>query len=148
MKVASAHPTTRHDLDRRHWLSAALAAVAICVTLSVAIGVRPASAQTVAVVDVVKVAEGFRASKLLGTKVVNSADEEVGSLDDLIFDDDRLVYAILQVGAFLGIGGYLVAVPYEDLEISDAGRRIVLTSGGSKEELQQTEEFSYGQNQQ
>ncbi len=148
MKVAIAHSTTRHDFHQRHWFSAALAAAAICAALNMAIDVRPANAQTVTVVDVVKVADGFRASKLLGTKVINSANEEVGTLDDLIFDQDRLVYAILQVGAFLGLGGYLVAVPYENLEISDAGRRIVLTSGGSKEELQQTQEFKYGQNQQ
>ena len=140
MKVAIAHATELRDRHQRHWLSAALLAAAVCTALSVTVSVRPAIAQTVTVVDVVKVAEGFRASKLLGTKVVNSANEDVGTLDDLIFDQDRLVYAILQVGAFLGLGGYLVAVPYENLEISDAGRRIVLTSGGSKEELQQTEE--------
>ena len=148
MKVAIAHTPTPRDLHRRHWLSAALAAAAFSAALNVAIDARPALAQTVTVVDVVKVAEGFRASKLLGMKVVNTTNEEVGTLDDLIFDKDRLVYAILQVGAFLGLGGYLVAVPYENLEISDAGRRIVLTSGGSKEELQQTEEFNYGQSQQ
>ena len=148
MKVAIAHATEPRDRHQRRWLSAALLAAAACTALSVTVSVRPAIAQTVTVVDVVKVAEGFRASKLLGTKVVNSANEDVGTLDDLIFDQDRLVYAILQVGAFLGLGGYLVAVPYENLEISDAGRRIVLTSGGSKEELQQTEEFNYSQKQQ
>ncbi|MDC9822653.1 PRC-barrel domain-containing protein [Devosia sp. ZB163] len=145
MKVAIAHAAESRNRHQRHWLSAALLAAAACAALSVTVTVRPAIAQTVTVVDVVKVAEGFRASKLLGTKVVNSAKEEVGTLDDLIFDQDRLVYAILQVGAFLGLGGYLVAVPYESLEISDGGRGIVLTSGGSKEELQQTQEFKYGQ---
>lgn len=127
-------------------LSAVLAVAAVCAALNVAT-ISPAAAQTVAVVDVVKVAEGFRASKLLGVKVLNSANEEVGTLDDLIFDKDRLVFAILQVGGFLGIGGYLVALPYDTLEISDAGQKIVLTSGGSKEELQETQQFDYGKDQ-
>ena len=147
MKLAIARAIPSRDLCPRRWLYAGLTAAALCAVLNVTI-VRPVTAQTVTVVDVVKVAEGFRASKLLGTKVVNSASEEVGTLDDLIFDQDRLVYGVLQVGGFLGLGGYLVAVPYENLEVSDAGRRIVLTTGGSKEELQQTQEFSYGQDQQ
>lgn len=146
MKALS-HAKPPRDRDQRHFLSAALAAAAVCAALSIVTDVRPAIAQTVAVVDVVKVAEGFRASKLLGKKVINSANEDVGTLDDLIIDRDRLVYAILQVGAFLGLGGYLVAVPYEYLAISDAGRRIVLTAGGSKEELQKTDEFNYSQDQ-
>ena len=147
MKLAIARAIPSRDLCPRRWLSAALAAASICAVVNTAT-IGPAIAQTVTVVDIVKVAEGFRASKLLGAKVINSANEEVGTLDDLIFDQDRLVYGVLQVGGFLGLGGYLVAVPYENLEVSDAGRRIVLTTGGSKEELQQTQEFSYGQDQQ
>jgi sporulation protein YlmC with PRC-barrel domain len=124
-----------------------MAAAAISGLLVVTID-RPALAQMVTVVDVVKVADGFRASKLLGTKVLNTSNEDVGTLDDFVFDQDRLVYGILQVGAFLGLGGYLVAVPYENLDISDGGHKIVLKTGGSKEELKQTQEFKYGQQQQ
>ena len=148
MKPIVAYASTPHELHPRRLLSATLTAVAICAALNVTIGVAPAVAQTATIVDVVKVAEGFRASKLLGTKVTNTTNEDVGTLDDLILDQDKLVYAILQVGAFLGLGGYLVAVPYGNLEISDAGHKIVLKEGGSKAELQQTQEFRYGAKQQ
>ncbi|MDB5539059.1 MAG: hypothetical protein JWQ89_786 [Devosia sp.] len=123
---------------------AALSLVALPIA---ALTPTPATSQTVTVVDVVQVAQGYRASKLIGTKVRNSANEEIGAIDDLIVDQQKVLYAILQVGGFLGLGGYLVAVPYENLQIADDGKTITLTSGGSKEELQQTQEFKYGEQQ-
>jgi hypothetical protein len=53
----------------------------------------------------------------------------------------------LQVGGFLGLGGFLIAVPYNSLNISPDGKKIVLTQGGSKAELQKTPEFKYPPNQ-
>jgi hypothetical protein len=103
-----------------------------------------ARAQTVQLVDVdVKaVGEGFRASKLLGTKVENEKNEKIGTLDDLVITTDRKLFAVLQVGGFLGLGGYLVALPYESLAIDDHGRKITLT-GASKDAVQKLPEFQY-----
>ena len=126
-------------------MMAALALVALPIG---ALTATPATSQTVTVVDVVQVAQGYRASKLIGTKVKNSANEEIGKLDDLIIDQQKILYAILEVGGFLGLGGYLVAVPYENLQIADGGKTITLTQGGSKEELQKAQEFKYGEQQQ
>ena len=94
------------------------------------------------VVDVVAVAEGYRASKLRGTTVINPANEKIGSLDDLIVGKDRVLFAIIEVGGFLGIGCRLVAVPYTSLQISDAGQHIVLP-GATKEQLKNLPEFKY-----
>jgi len=48
--------------------------------------------------------------------------------------------AVLQVGAFLGLGGRLVAVPYESLIIDERGEKIVLP-GATREELNKLLEF-------
>ncbi len=94
------------------------------------------------VVDVVAVADGYRASKLRGTTVVNPKNEKLGELDDLIVGKDRVLFAIIQVGGFLGLGSYLIAVPYSSLQISDGGRRIVLP-GAAKEQVKGLPEFKY-----
>src|SRR5258707_582945 len=47
-------------------------------------------------VDVEVVAKGHRVSKLLGNSVTNEKNEKVGTLDDLIVDQDRTLFAVLQ----------------------------------------------------
>jgi sporulation protein YlmC with PRC-barrel domain len=96
----------------------------------------------IVVVDVVAVADGYRASKLRGTKVINSKNEKIGELDDLVVGKDRVLFAIVQVGGFLGIGSRLIAVPYTSLQINDDGSRIVLP-GATKQQLEQLPEFKY-----
>jgi hypothetical protein len=94
------------------------------------------------VVDVVAVADGYRFSKLKGTKVVNPQNQELGELDDLIIGKDRVLFAIIEVGGFLGLGSYLIAVPYTSLQISDGGKRIVLP-GATKQSVKALPEFKY-----
>ena len=84
----------------------------------------------------------FRASKLLGTKVENEKNEKIGTLDDLVITTDHKLFAVLQVGGFLGLGGYLVALPYESLAINDHGRKITL-AGASKDAVHKLPEFQY-----
>ena len=128
---------------RRQWLLATVAALALVAGGNLATSTT--MAQAVAVVDVVTVAQGYRASALTGAAVKNADGEEIGSIDDFIIDQDKVLYAILQVGGFLGLGGHLIAVAYGDLEIADDGRTITLTTGGSMEELQNTDEFTYAE---
>jgi sporulation protein YlmC with PRC-barrel domain len=102
----------------------------------------PARAQAVQLVavDIKVVDEGYRASKLMGRSVENDKNQKIGTLDDLVVDKDKALYGILQVGGFLGLGGYLVAVPYHSLDISDDGRKITLP-GASKEALGKLPEY-------
>ena len=93
-------------------------------------------------VDVALVAKGHRASKLIGASVTNDKNENVGSIDDIIIDQKRVLFAVLQVGGFLGIGKHLVAIPYESLQISDDGKKIALP-GATKDELKNLAEFKY-----
>jgi len=47
--------------------------------------------------------------------------------------------AVLQVGGFLGIASRRVAVPYDDLHIDEAARKVVLP-GATKDELRKMAE--------
>ena len=69
-------------------------------------------------------------------------NEKIGTLDDIIIDHSKVMAGVLQVGGFLGIGSRRVAVPYEDLQIDDTGRKIVLPEA-TREELQKLAEFKY-----
>ena len=93
-------------------------------------------------VDVSVVARGYRVSKLTGNTITNEKNERIGTLDDFVIGRDRSLFAILQVGGFLGIGSHLVAVPYDSLVIHDETRKIELP-GAFKEELKRLAEFKY-----
>ncbi|WP_300264376.1 PRC-barrel domain-containing protein [Bradyrhizobium sp.] len=59
----------------------------------------------------------WRASKMVGLKVYNDANENVGSINDLLMDKSGSIkLAVIGVGGFLGMGEHLVAVPYEKLK--------------------------------
>ncbi|QCO03355.1 PRC-barrel domain containing protein (plasmid) [Azospirillum argentinense] len=100
-------------------------------------------AVTLVVVDVKAVAAGYRASKLTGTSVVNDKNEKIGSLDDIIIGRDKVLFAVLEVGGFLGIGAHMVVVPFNDLQLDETGKTITLP-GASKDELKKLPEFKYG----
>jgi hypothetical protein len=100
----------------------------------------------IAAVDVDDVASGYRASELVGSSVVNDRKEKIGTIDDLMIGrDDRVLFAVLQVGGFLGLGGRLIAVPYQALILSeDKGVIRVVLPGATKDELEKLPEFKYG----
>jgi PRC-barrel domain len=92
-------------------------------------------------VDVRTVATGYRSSKIVGSTVVNEANETVGKVDDLIVTpDDKVPFAILSVGGFLGVGTHLVAVPFTSLKMANGK---VELPGATKEALKDLPEFKY-----
>jgi sporulation protein YlmC with PRC-barrel domain len=92
-------------------------------------------------VDVTSLADGYRASKIIGAPVVNEANESIGKVDDvLVGRNDRVLYSVLSVGGFLGVGSKLIAVPYASLQVADD--KMVLP-GGSKDALKALPEFKY-----
>jgi hypothetical protein len=91
--------------------------------------------------DVKTLAAGYRASKVIGSSVVNDANETIGKIDDiLISSDGKQPYAVLSIGGFLGMGSHLVVVPYDSLTFAD--KKMTLP-GGSKEGLKMLPEFKY-----
>ena len=57
------------------------------------------------------------ATSIIGNKVVNTADEYLGSIKELMVDleDGQVAYAVLSFGGFLGLGDKLFAIPLEAL---------------------------------
>lgn len=120
-----------------------LTAALVLAGLSVTPGVAQDMTQTAALVRVEpgKLANGNRASKILGGVVLNEANETVGKVDDLLIGaDGRTPYAVLSVGGFLGLGDRLVAVPFDSLKMSAS--KIILP-GATKEALKGMPEFKF-----
>jgi hypothetical protein len=104
------------------------------------------SPQTVTLmkVDPQTLATGYRSSKIVGSTVVNDANQTVGSIDDLIITPGgQAPYVILSVGGFLGLGTKYVALPFTSLKIGD--NKIVLP-GGTKDALTSLPDFKYNTN--
>jgi len=92
-------------------------------------------------VDVHAVAQGYRVSKLVGATVVNESNETVGSIEDLIVvPTDRVPFAIVSVGGFLGMGTKYVAVPYDLFQVHD---KSMVLPGATKESLKQLPDFKF-----
>ena len=92
----------------------------------------------IARVDVQKVAAGYRASKVIGSSVIN---ETIGKIDDLLVTrDGKEPYAVLSIGGFLGVGTHMVVVRYDSLKFAD--KKIVLP-GGTKDGLKMLPAFQY-----
>jgi PRC-barrel domain len=92
-------------------------------------------------VDPTSLATGYRTSKVVGSTVVNEANETVGTIDDLIVTpSEKVPFAVLSVGGFLGMGSKYVVVPFSSLQVKD--KEMVLP-GASKDSLKALPEFKY-----
>lgn len=68
-----------------------------------------------------------RADSLIGTAVVNSAGDELGSVSDLLVDDKgRITGLLISSGGVLGIGAKVVAVPWSDATRPGEGEPFVV----------------------
>ena len=126
----------------RHSITLMAGAAIIAAALSGPAYAQGAS-QTLSVmkVDPQSLATGYRTSKVVGSTVVNGANETVGTIDDLIVTaDEKVPFAVLSVGGFLGMGTKYVVVPYNLFEVHD--KQMVLP-GATKESLKRLPEFKY-----
>jgi len=75
----------------------------------------------------------LRAGQMIGSTVYDVQNRNIGSIKDIVLDRDGKVTAVVvDVGAFLGVGGKYVAVGLNDLK-TDNDR---LTLNRSKEQLE------------
>ena len=124
---------------RRNHSFAIVAIVLFAATAAFAQG----TSQTVELtkIDVVQVANGYRASKVIGENVVNDANETVGKVDDIIVaPDGKAAFVILSVGGFLGVGSKYIALPYSSMKVMN-GKLTML--GATKDALKALPEFKY-----
>lgn len=92
-------------------------------------------------VDQTALSTGYRTSKVVGSPVVNKAGETIGTIDDLIVTpNDKVPFAILSVGGFLGMATKYVVVPYSDFVIRD--KKMTLPEA-TKDTLKALPEFEY-----
>ena len=80
----------------------------------------------------------LRASQLIGSPVYDVQNRNIGSVKDLVLDHNGQIHAVvLDVGAFLGVGGKYVAVNLDDIK-TDHDR---LTLNRTKEDLQAAQSY-------
>jgi hypothetical protein len=71
----------------------------------------------------------WRASKLMGLKVYNEANERLGDINELIVDKDGKINAVvIGVGGFLGMGEHDVAVTMDKLKFVEEPARTSSTT--------------------
>lgn len=122
-------------------LTAAVAAAAALVTPVIVLAQGTPQTVQLVKVDVMKISTGYRASKVIGSTVVNEAGDSVGKVDEIIVGPDgKAPFVVLSVGGFLGVGDKLVALPYEQMKTD--GKKIVLP-GATKDSLKSLPEFKY-----
>lgn len=80
----------------------------------------------------------FRATKMIGSSVYDIQNRDIGKVKDLVLDrDGRVAAVVVDVGAFLGMGGKYVAINISDIKTNNNR----LTLDRTKEQLQQMTEY-------
>jgi hypothetical protein len=117
---------------------------AILATLLFAAGVSrlPSRQPELVSADVAEVKKGYRSAWLLGHSVINDQNERIGTIADLVLGQDYALFAVLEVGGFLGLGGHLVAVPIRALLFEGDSRKVVLP-GATRKALRNFPEFKF-----
>ncbi|SNS76022.1 MULTISPECIES: PRC-barrel domain-containing protein [unclassified Azospirillum] len=120
-----------------------MAGLAVATLSAVSLAFAQGAPQTIALtqVDPTTLATGYRTSKVVGSTVYNAAGETVGTIDDLIVTpNDKVPFAVLSVGGFLGMGSKYVVVSYAALNVTD--KKFVLNDA-TKETLKGLPEYKY-----
>ncbi len=106
------------------------------------VGVVAASGNPNLAVASVRMENGIRASKIIGSGVYSDPNTQIGTVDDLMLTpDNKVALAIVSVGGLIGIGGKLTAVPITQLQRAPDGKLIL--PGASKESLNAEPNFVY-----
>jgi hypothetical protein len=92
--------------------------------------------------NVAEVGKGYRTSRLEGREVWNDRKERIGTIADFVIGRDYALFAVLEVGGFLGLGAHLVAVPVKTLVFDEAQRRVLLP-GATQKALKSVPEFRF-----
>lgn len=72
--------------------------------------------------------EVLSASTVTGDEVVNAKGEKLGKIEDIMLDmnDERIAYAVLSFGGFMGFGDKLFAVPWRALQLDTENKCFIL----------------------
>ena len=69
-----------------------------------------------------------RASKLIGTDVVDTQGKKIGDVKDVVLDKSRgqVAYAVVSFGGTLGVGSKYFAIPWKSLQPNPDNDKLVL----------------------
>jgi sporulation protein YlmC with PRC-barrel domain len=84
------------------------------------------------------------ASEIIGETVANLQGENVGKILELVIDagKNRVVYAVLSFGGFMGMRNKLFAIPWEAFEFSETEKKLILNV--DREKLEAAPGFEKG----
>jgi hypothetical protein len=87
----------------------------------------------------------WRASNLMGLKVTNVANETIGDINEILFDNDGKVAAIvIGVGGFLGMGERHAAVEFSSVQLTrDKNNAPLARVNVTKEQLKSAPEWKW-----
>ncbi len=86
-----------------------------------------------------------KASDLIGKKVMNSANENLGKIEEIVVDANsgRILYGVLSFGGILGIGDKLFAIPWTALDLTTDAKEFMLNV--DKDRLKNAQGFDKSQ---
>ncbi|AWN38453.1 PRC-barrel domain-containing protein [Methylobacterium radiodurans] len=89
--------------------------------------------------------EDVVASKLIGTSIRNGANDTIGSVADVVFDEKRAIKSyVVSVGGFLGLNAKYVAVAPETLRLTrKEGGALDAVIETDKDQLRAAPEYVY-----
>ncbi len=91
-----------------------------------------------------QVNEKNRASEFIGQTVKDKQGEDLGTVEDLIFDEEgKISYLILAKGGIMGIGADLVPIPYKAEKMSFQEDAVILDM--DKQKVEEAPSFSGGE---
>ena len=94
--------------------------------------------------DAMQSADEYRTSKLVGSTVYNEANENIGSIEDIVLKaDGAMDEVVLSVGGFLGMGEKFVSVPFSDLKITRDGSSFKVVTKGTKDSLKGQPDYKF-----
>jgi sporulation protein YlmC with PRC-barrel domain len=116
-----------------------LATVACVAMLAPAALTLPAAAA-----DDMQTADELRTSKIVGSTVYNEANENIGTVEDIVLKPDgSMDEVVLSVGGFLGIGDKFVSVPFNELKVARDGENLKISAKGTKETLKAHPDYQF-----
>lgn len=87
-------------------------------------------------------------SKLVGLDIYNSANQDIGTIKDIVFDGTRVKAYIVGVGGFLGMGDHYVAVRPSavTLTFDNNAKKLHATIDTNADQLKAAPEYKYSSN--
>jgi PRC-barrel domain len=93
-------------------------------------------------IEVQDEAQFLAEDEVIGKDVVNINDEEVGTITDLVMDQDqKLVGIVLSVGGFLGIADKWIAIPVDQIDFPTDEEPARLRVAVTEEQLKNAPDF-------